>query len=292
MGLDRLSSPFTTVVGSIRDEGLLRRCLDGVDAVLHTATLHKPHVATHSRGDFVDVNVAGTLTLLEAAVKASVGCFVFTSTTSTFGRALVPPAYEPAAWITEEVTPVPKNIYGVTKTAAEDLCELIHRDHGLPCVVLRTSRFFPEEDDNPDMRRLFAGDNMKANEYLYRRVDISDAVAAHLLAIERPAVIGFSRYIISSATPFEPRHLTALRLGAAGVVGELFPEYEAVYDRLGWRMFPSIERVYVSHKARDELGFQPVYDFAHVLERMNAGASLMSDLARAVGSKGYHRSDP
>ena len=40
----------------------------GVDAVLHAATLHKPHVATHPRQDFVDVNITGTLNLLEEAV--------------------------------------------------------------------------------------------------------------------------------------------------------------------------------------------------------------------------------
>ena len=78
--------------------------------------------------------------------------FVFTSTTSAFGRALVPPAGEPAAWITEDVVPVPKNIYGATKVAAEDLCELVQRDHGLPCIVLRTSRFFPEDDDERSTR--------------------------------------------------------------------------------------------------------------------------------------------
>ena len=120
----------------------------GVQAVFHAATLHKPHVATHSRQDFVDTNITGTLNLLEEAATAGVESFVFTSTTSVFGDALVPPAGAPAAWVTEDVTPVPKNIYGVTKAAAEDLCQLFHRNQGLACIVLRTSRFFPEEDDN------------------------------------------------------------------------------------------------------------------------------------------------
>ena len=103
----------------------------GVHTVLHAATLHKPHVATHSRQEFVDTNITGTLNLLEEAVAAGVQAFVFTSTTSVFGDALIPPAGAPAAWITEDVTPVPKNIYGVTKAAAEDLCQLFHRNHGL-----------------------------------------------------------------------------------------------------------------------------------------------------------------
>src|SRR6185369_1924514 len=124
-------------------------------AVLHAATLHKPHVATHTRQAFVDTNITGTLNLLEESVAAGVQAFVFTSTTSAFGRALVPPPGEPAAWITEDVVPVPKNIYGATKVAAEDLCELVHRDHGLPGVILRTSRFFPEEDDDKRAREAF-----------------------------------------------------------------------------------------------------------------------------------------
>ena len=69
---------------------------------------------------FVDTNVTGTLNLLEEAVAAGVGRFVFTSTTSAFGRALTPPPGAPAAWVTEDVAPVPRNIYGVTKIAAED----------------------------------------------------------------------------------------------------------------------------------------------------------------------------
>ena len=85
-------------------------------------------------------------------MRAGVGAFVFTSTTSAFGARSRPPPGAPASWITEDVVPVPRNIYGVTKVAAEDLCELVHRDHALPCVVLRTSRFFPEPDDDPDER--------------------------------------------------------------------------------------------------------------------------------------------
>ena len=97
----------------------------GVEAVIHTATLHKPHIATHSRQDFVDTNITGTLNLLEEAVAQEVKAFVFTSTTSVFGRALQPAPDAPAAWITEDVTPVPRNIYGVTKAAAEDLCQAV-----------------------------------------------------------------------------------------------------------------------------------------------------------------------
>jgi nucleoside-diphosphate-sugar epimerase len=152
VGLDLLASPYTTVTGPVTDRAVVRRCLDGVCAVLHAATLHKPHIGSHQRQAFVDTNVSGTLTLLEESVAAGVESFVFTSSTSVFGRALTPLPGEPATWITEDVTPVPRNIYGVTKAAAEDLCEIIARDHGLPVVVLRVARFFPEDDDRDEVR--------------------------------------------------------------------------------------------------------------------------------------------
>ena len=96
---------------------------------------------------------------------------------------------------------MPKNIYGVTKVAAESPCELFHRLHGLPCLVLRTSRFFPEEDDLGALRGQYANENLKANELLNRRVEIEDVVSAHLLALERAPAIGFARYVISATTP-------------------------------------------------------------------------------------------
>src|SRR6185437_6686080 len=164
IGLDIIPGPFTDALGSIADRALVARLMQGVEAVLHVATLHKPHVATHAREAFVETNVRGALTLLEEAARARVGAFVMTSTTSTFGDALKPPPGQPAAWIDERVAPVPKNIYGVTKTAAEDLCQLFHRNEGLAAIVLRTSRFFPEEDDDPAMRDAYPGDNAKRSE--------------------------------------------------------------------------------------------------------------------------------
>lgn len=288
VGLDLRASPYTTEVGSLVDRAIARRCLNGVTTVYHAATLHKPHVATHSRQDFVDTNITGTLNLLEEAVNAGVGAFVFTSTTSVFGDALVPPAGAPAAWVTEEIAPIPKNIYGVTKAAAEDLCQLFHRRFGLPVVVLRTSRFFPEPDDSRAMRESYADANVKANEFLFRRLDVEDAVSAHLLAGERAAALGFRRYVISATTPFERGDLAALRSDAPAVVRRLVPQYEAVYAAHGWRMFPAIDRVYVNARARQELGWRPRYDFAQVIERLVAGEDPRSPLAQAVGSKGYH----
>jgi nucleoside-diphosphate-sugar epimerase len=290
VGLDLVASPFTHEVGSIVDRSQVKRCMKGVEAVIHAATLHKPHLVTHPRQDFVDTNITGTLNLLEEAASVGVNCFIFTSTTSAFGSALRPAASAPAVWVTEDLRPVPRNIYGVTKRAAEDLCELFHRNYGLACVVLRTSRFFPEEDDREATRQAYEDGNVKANEYLYRRVDLEDAVSAHVRALERASSLGWGRYIISATPPFSPADLLELRANAPLVVKRLFPAYETEYTRRGWKMFPSIDRVYVNARARKELGWHPRYDFGYVLDRLRAGEDSRSPLARAVGSKGYHTS--
>ncbi len=287
-GIDIQPSPYTHQVGSITDRDFVRSQMQGIEAVIHTATLHKPHVATHSRQDFVDTNITGTLTLLEEAARAGVRAFVFTSTTSTFGHALVPPPGAPAAWITEQVVPEPKNFYGVTKLAAENLCKLVHREQGLPCLILRTSRFFPEEDDNKSIREAFEPDNAKANEFLHRRADIEDIVNAHLLAAKRAPAIGFGTYIISATTPFSQSDLPEIRSNPAAVVAQHIPGFTAAYERLAWRMFPSLDRVYVNRRAREELGWHPKFDFAHIIDQLANGQPIGSDLARSVGAKGYH----
>jgi nucleoside-diphosphate-sugar epimerase len=286
-GLDVLASPSTNAVGSIIDREFVRRCLRGVDAIVHAATLHKPQVGSRARQQFVDTNVTGTLNLLEGAVVAGVGSFVFTSSTSVFGRALTPPPGAPAAWITEDVAPIPRNVYGATKNAAEDLCELIHHDCGMPCVILRTSRFFPESDDRAEIRSAYPDANAKANELLYRRIDLEDVVSAHQLALENAPTIGFGRYIVSATTPFTHENLVELRTNAPAVVRRLFPDYETIYAERGWTMFPSIERVYVNDRARDELKWSPLYDFRHVLDRLQAGEEPHSPLAASIGTKGY-----
>jgi UDP-glucose 4-epimerase len=288
IGLDIKTSLFTQRVGSVADRRFVEQSMRGVEVVLHTATLHKPHVETHSRQDFVDTNITGTLNLLETAVASGVKVFVFTSTTSTFGRALVPASGEPAAWITEDVAPIPKNIYGITKLAAEQLCELVHRQSGLPCIVLRTARFFPEQDDDRSVRAQFDNDNLKVNEFLHRRADIEDIVTAHLHAISKAPELGFDRFIVSATTPFTGEDLMDLRTDAAAVVRRRCPSYEAEYARRGWSLPRGIGRVYVNERARTRLGWQPRYDFGSILRRLSEDEDYRSPLAAAIGSKGYH----
>lgn len=288
-GVDVKPGPFTDIVASVADRAAMADAVAGMDAVVHVATLHKPHVATHSKQDFLDTNVTGTLTLLEAASAAGAERFVFASTTSAFGRSLTPAPGAPALWIDEDVPPRARNIYGASKTAAEDLCALAHLDRGMAAIVLRLSRFFPEEDDSAAVREAYPGENAKANEFLHRRVDLADAVEAHIAALERAPAIGFGRYVVSATTPFSRGDLHALRDDPARVVAARFDRYAEIYAARGFRMFPGIDRVYANHKAVAELGWTPAYDFGRILDQLAAAQPIGSDLARQVGSKGYHQ---
>ncbi|BDY31591.1 MULTISPECIES: NAD-dependent epimerase/dehydratase family protein [Mycolicibacterium] len=287
VGLDLRPSQWTDVVGSVTDAEAVGGAMDGVDVVLHTATLHKPQLAFVPGQAFVDTNVSGTLALLDAAVAAGVRAFVMSSSTTVFGDALVPGAGQPAAWIDESVTPVPKNMYGVTKAAAEDLCQLAHRNHGLPCVVLRVARFFPETDDMPGAHEGRADDNVKADEYATRRISLEDTVDAHLLAANSAPRIGFGRYVVAATTPFTPEDLPQLRVDAAAVFARRAPLAAQVWAQRGWRFPTRIDRVYDNARARSDLGWHPAYDLEAIAAMVAADNTVRTPLARLVGSKEY-----
>ncbi|MHC9296281.1 NAD-dependent epimerase/dehydratase family protein [Mycobacterium sp. LTG2003] len=287
VGLDIRPADWTDVVGSVTDRDVVTDAMAGVDVVLHTATLHKPQLAFVPGQAFIETNVSGTLVLLDAAVAAGVRAFVMSSSTTVFGDALIPGPLQPAAWIDESVVPVPKNMYGVTKAAAEDLCQLAHRNHGLPSVVLRVARFFPESDDMPGAHEGRSDDNVKADEFASRRVALEDCVSAHLLAAEAAARVGFGRYIISASTPFTREDLSQLRTDAATVFARRAPQAAQVWTQRGWRFPTRVDRVYDNARARAELGWQPVFDLATIAEMVATEDTVRTPLARLVGSKEY-----
>ena len=274
IGLDPVLSLQTQVVGSVADRELVMRTVkdNRVEAIIHSGALHKPNIEHNHNEDFVETNVQGTLNLLDAAVACGVQRFVFTSTTSLISQAIragFTGGARMAAWLTEEMSPEPRNIYGVTKLSAEHLCRLYHIEHGLPVIVLRTARFFPEADDMAHAIEQ-SDANTKANELLFRRLTVEDAAEAHVAALEKAQQLGFDIFIVSAPTPFQPEDCQALIADAPSVVARYFPEFPALYARKGWTMFPSIDRVYDASRARDRLGFVCKTSFAAVLAALAA----------------------
>jgi nucleoside-diphosphate-sugar epimerase len=295
VGIDISPSTHTTQVGSIADRSFVASIFTqypSIRYVLHTATLHKPHVDSHSKSDFLSTNIQGTLNLLEIAAETGrVKGFIFTSTTSTFGGSLAPKPGQPAAWIDEEVVPIPKNIYGATKCAAEDLCQLVQKQSNMPVLSLKTSRFFPEPDDNEVARETYSDENLKVLELLYRRVDIADVVTAHVCAMEAAERVGWGKYIISAPPPFsnEKETLEMLNCGKAGeVIQRVCLEEARLLEEKGWKLPENMDRVYDSGKAVRELGWKPVYTFERAVGCVGRGEEWRSELMLKVGKRGYH----
>jgi UDP-glucose 4-epimerase len=277
IGLDPVPAPTTDIVGTVEDRDTVRRAIRGHDiqAIVHAGALHKPHVATHDTSKFIAVNVQGTLNLLEEATApgSSVDRFVFTSTTSLMISQEIRDAHrrgiDQAFWIDEDMIDLqPRNIYGVSKLAAEHLCRMVHGASGLPIVILRTARFFPEEDDMAH-EIIQSGANTKANEFLFRRLTVEDCAAAHVVALDRAPQIGFDTFIVSALTPFSPDDCEQLMEYAPLVVHRYFPRYREIYARRGWTMFDYIDRVYDSTKAMRRLGFVCKTDFGDILIQLD-----------------------
>ena len=278
IGLDVAPGTDTAILGSVADRPLVDHIFAerGIEAVIHGGALHKPDIVRYPKQAFIDVNVAGTLNLLEAAVAAGNDRFIFTSTTSLMIsekiRAGKAGGATEAAWLTEEFGPLePRNIYGVSKRAAEQLCGLVHREHGLPIVVLRTGRFFPEEDDT---HRDLAGPNIKANEFLNRRLTVEDCAEAHVAALARAPGIGFGIFIVSAPPPFAREEAVELIHDAPAVIVRHFPQAAELYARAGWTLPSHIDRIYDPGLAERVLGFRCRTDFASVLDALETGRQL------------------
>jgi UDP-glucose 4-epimerase len=274
IGLDIAAGADTGIIGSVADPQVIAHAFEqGVDAVIHSAALHKPDIARYPAQAFVDVNVTGTLNLLEAAAKAGHDRFIFTSTTSLMiSQSVRDEVSDSAVWLDETCAPLaPRNIYGVTKLAAEGLCRLYSKDHGLACIVLRTARFFPEDDD---FLTTPSGENLKANELLNRRLTVEDAADAHIMALERAPSLGFDTFILSAPTPFQPSDAHELKTDAAATIARYFPEAPGLYAARGWTLPASIGRVYSATQAETRLGFHCSNSFADVLKALREGSAM------------------
>jgi nucleoside-diphosphate-sugar epimerase len=246
VGLDLRPGPLTSVIGDICDSRLLAATCTGLDAVVHTASLHAPDLGICPPEEFRRVNIEGTRQLLAACGEAGVRRFVYTSTTSLYGHSLLPSGNE-AVWVTEDLQPRPRDIYDETKLAAEQACAEAARG-GMTCISLRMSRCFPE---HPRLVAIYR---------LHRGVDAADVAQAHELALA-PGLTGFDVFNVSAHSPFAVTECGALLSDAKTAVLAHHPWALPEFARRGWELPESIDRVYVVDKALAGLGYRPAHDF-------------------------------
>jgi UDP-glucose 4-epimerase len=251
IGLDRRPGPGTTVVGDLREDRLLRRLVSEVDGIVHTAGLHAPHLAAAAKSEFVAVNVAGTQRLLDAAVAAGVGRLVFSSSTSVYGHALEP--RDAAVWVDEALVPQPRDVYDVTKLAAEQLCRLYGSETGAAVVCIRVSRF--SFADAPHLAVPYC---------LYRAVHVEDAARAHQLALLRP-VREPTTVVVSGASPYRREDLPELLTDADAVLRRRAPRLVAAMAAAGVPLPRRVDRVYAIDAATALFGYRPRYGVPDLL---------------------------
>ncbi|MEL6687982.1 MAG: NAD(P)-dependent oxidoreductase [Pseudomonadota bacterium] len=271
IGLDPAPGDWTTHIGSVADRETVRSIFEETDitGVIHAGALHKPDIVRYPQKAFIDTNVTGTLNLLEEASTRNIP-FVFTSTTSLMAsQAIRDETSDVAVWMDESFGPIePRNIYGVSKLSAEALCRQHHLTKGLNVIVLRTSRFFPEDDDT---HHSLSGPNMKMNELLNRRATVADMARAHLCALDQAPQIGFGLYIVSAPTPFSRSDIMMLNRDAAAVIRGYHPDVTRLYDQKGWQLPTTLGRVYDGRRITRNFGFSYETDFGSALTAMMRG---------------------
>lgn len=253
VGLDKTPFATTSLVGDVANPELLKRALEGVDAIIHTASLHAPHVGLESDFEFHRVNLGGLQTLVTLAKQVGVSRLVYTSTTALYGNAVIPGQ---CSWIDEQTTPLPRTIYHRTKLDAEELLAS-EANAQLSISAIRMSRCFPEPVDQMALFRLHRGIDVR---------DVADAHVAALNATGRP----FERFIASGATPFQPEDTATLAHDVRQVLALRCPKLLSVFDEQQWPLPASVDRVYAPTHAETHLGWKAQYGYTEVLAQHDA----------------------
>jgi nucleoside-diphosphate-sugar epimerase len=180
---------FDIIEGDIRSYHIVREAVEGVDFVLHQAAL--PSVPRSVKDPITsnEVNVVGTLNILNAARDVKVKRIVYASSSSVYGDLEVLPK-------TEDMLPKPLSPYAVSKLAAEKYCQVFSRLYGLETVILRYFNVFgPQQDPSSQYSAVIPkfislirsgqsptiyGDGQQSRDFTY----VSNVVDANVLACQ------------------------------------------------------------------------------------------------------------
>jgi UDP-glucose 4-epimerase len=245
------------VRGDLRDPNAVERAVQGVEIVLHQAALNSNPRSVKEPGPTNEVNVGGTVLLLEAARKAHVRRLVYASSSSVYGE------LSPVLPKTEDLPLLPKAPYGVSKLAAELYCRVFAQVYGLETVSLRYFNVFgPRQLPDSEyaaviprfLRRMLArqrpviyGDGEQSRDF----TPVANVVAANLCAAEATQGIG-EVFNVACGQASTLNQLVAWLNDALGTA--LAPIYEAPRQA-------DIRHSYASiRKAEELLGYRPQAD--------------------------------
>jgi len=190
-----LSRPFELIEGDIRSYHTVRQAVHQVDFVLHQGALPSVPRSINDPITTNEVNVGGTLNLLDAARDAGVKRVVYASSSSVYGANTQVPKRE-------DMTPHPISPYAVSKLAGEHYCQVFSRTYGLETVCLRYFNVFGPRQDPQSAYSAFIpkfaagfirsqeltidGDGSQSRDFTFVR----NVVEANLLAATAPGVSG------------------------------------------------------------------------------------------------------
>ncbi len=192
--LEKSNDQITFIKGDILDRALLRDIVAEVEFIFHLAA-HVGNIRSIKDPHFdMDVNIKGTLNLLEACRNSNIKRFVYTSSAAIFGEAKYLP-------IDEEHPLNPESPYAVSKLAAEKYCLAFHKVHGVPATALRYFNAYGPRQDTSEYANAIAiflgrikdgkpltifGDGKQTRDFVF----IEDVVTANILAATQPAAVG------------------------------------------------------------------------------------------------------
>ena len=183
---------ITFIEGDIRDRAVLRQAMAGSEIVLHLAAIGSVPRSIKHPELYYEVNIGGTLNVLQAAREVGVKRVVFSSSSSVYG-----PITEPKQ--VETLTPRPASPYALSKLACEHYVRLWHELYGLETINLRYFNVFgPRQNPQAEyaavipifMAKLAAGeapeihgDGEQSRDFTY----VANVAAANLAAAEASA---------------------------------------------------------------------------------------------------------
>jgi nucleoside-diphosphate-sugar epimerase len=292
VGLDVVAGETVHIEANTADAEAVRAAVAGCSGVLHTAARHAPHATHHHESEFIATNVTGTQNILDAAAaEAGAGGIpvVQTSTTSLTITKRVKSAEKAGqlVWLDATAQPAvpataaddpadaPRNKYGRTKLEAERRC-VAAAEAGLPCVVVRISRCFPEDvlpDSVTEAAAALSSPNLKANELLGRRLALVDVLTGHLRALTRarePSLKG-RVLTLSAPFPFAREDTPTETAGFLSFLQAQRPELSDLYGKLGWSLPDDLGRVYDSSLAVELLEWRPAVTFDQLVAALAGG---------------------